>query len=653
MERDLHKKIAREPRRAETREQVGSAKRFPARFRPLAGALLASVLYALALPRVGWNFLIFAVPVVWTLLALREPTSGDEGAKRGFWRRVWRAATGEYPQFWFASFVFWIYVVHWVSFPHPVLCFGWLALAGYLAIYLPLHIGFSRVLNRFARLPIWIAASISWVAIERLRNVVLDGFSFAGLSGAIYNVPELLQLAEPLGEYGVGALIVLVGSLVGAAIALLCAYLYGSLQISKYDDLESAAARGGRPSLKIAILQDSTQYRFPPPKGLNKEVSDKYKVLALEAANLDPDLVVWPEGCYFGYFYDCEADYNPLINSFAKRKIGEKTLDQTEIEKQFPKFAATTGAERFDARDGLMFVRKSMIAQRRDMTRMTARLGAPALLGIASAVFDERGEPTTHNSAVLVPYIGDKTAVDEQTFEELTRPQTSKIVADDSTEFRRYDKIHLVMFGEYVPFLKWLPDSWSIKAICAESVLGRGENPTAFRVSPRDSTAPFVLAPNICFESSVPHKIKSQIRELKEAGADPDVLVNISHDGWFRCGMETDMHLATHVFRAIENRRSVITATHGGFSAWIDPVGRIRATGERGACQVVEANLYAVKVKRSGLIAGRDLGEIWSWGCAALALGAALIWTLRRALARVVRARKTTESPLSLNKDAK
>ena len=106
--------------------------------------------------------------------------------------------------------------------------------------------------------------------------------------------------------------------------------------------------------------------------------------------------------------------------------------------------------------------------------------------------------------------------------------------------------------------------------------------------------------PHVCFESSIPQFIKSQFRELRANDLDPDVIVNISNDGWFRNGMQTDMHLATMVYRAIENRRSLVTATHGGFSAWIDPTGRGRSCGARGKSEVVDAEIYVVKARSQG-----------------------------------------------------
>ena len=85
-------------------------------------------------------------------------------------------------------------------------------------------------------------------------------------------------------------------------------------------------------------------------------------------------------------------------------------------------------------------------------------------------------------------------------------------------------------------------------------------------------------------------------------GVDPDALLCISNDGWFRNGAETDLHLATQVFRAVENRRSVLASTHGGFSAWIDASGRVRASGSRGNDEVVVADVYCVKTRPLGML---------------------------------------------------
>ena len=96
---------------------------------------------------------------------------------------------------------------------------------------------------------------------------------------------------------------------------------------------------------------------------------------------------------------------------------------------------------------------------------------------------------------------------------------------------------------------------------------------------------------NICFESSSTRLIRQQVKQLKELGEEPDILVNLSNDGWFHHSSQIDMHLATHVFRAIENRKPYLAATNGGFSVGIDGSGKVLAIGKRKTNQVVYVDL--------------------------------------------------------------
>ena len=216
-----------------------------------------------------------------------------------------------------------------------------------------------------------------------------------------------------------------------------------------------------------------------------------------------------------------------------------------------------------------------------------------------------------YNTAVYVPYCGGPAEVAALPTARLARTPTNASVDGEPFGFRRYDKIDLVMFGEYVPFLRYFPKSWKITTICAETALGRGAGPVIFDVRARDSeSAHYRLAPHICFESSIPHFITNQVATLRKLDADPDALVCVSNDGWFRNGAETDLHLATQVFRAVENRRSVLAATHGGFSAWIDASGRVRASGQRRRDEVVYAEVYCVKTRPQGLLRVTRGGDV-------------------------------------------
>ena len=69
-------------------------------------------------------------------------------------------------------------------------------------------------------------------------------------------------------------------------------------------------------------------------------------------------------------------------------------------------------------------------------------------------------------------------------------------------------------------------------------------------------------------------------RFFAEAARDhqPDVLINLSNDGWFHGSAELDMHLAIGVFRAVEHRVPLARAVNTGFSALVDGNGEIRAS---------------------------------------------------------------------------
>ena len=62
---------------------------------------------------------------------------------------------------------------------------------------------------------------------------------------------------------------------------------------------------------------------------------------------------------------------------------------------------------------------------------------------------------------------------------------------------------------------------------------------------------------------------------------EPDVLVNLTNDGWFWGSSELDMHLVCGVFRAVECRKPFLIAANTGISAWIDANGRIVCRGPK------------------------------------------------------------------------
>jgi apolipoprotein N-acyltransferase len=145
-------------------------------------------------------------------------------------------------------------------------------------------------------------------------------------------------------------------------------------------------------------------------------------------------------------------------------------------------------------------------------------------------------------------------------------------------------------------------------------------------------------SPSICFETTLARVIRGLINEARRTGpCNPQVLVNVTNDGWFWGSAELDMHLFCGVFRAIECRKPLLIAANTGFSAWIDSDGRIVRQGRRRAEDVIIA--HPRLDRRSSFYLA--YGDVFAWPCLLVSLAAAAVgaWEWRANL-RVERGRK-------------
>ncbi len=127
-------------------------------------------------------------------------------------------------------------------------------------------------------------------------------------------------------------------------------------------------------------------------------------------------------------------------------------------------------------------------------------------------------------------------------------------------EAGRYDKIHLVPFGEFIPPLfSWVN---RISREIGDFVPGREAKVLD---SPDGRLGVF-----ICYESAFPQGV----RQFAAQGA--DVLFNLSNDGYFGHSAAYGQHLSLVRMRAVENRRFIVRSTNDGITAVIDPGGRVR-----------------------------------------------------------------------------
>jgi apolipoprotein N-acyltransferase len=127
-----------------------------------------------------------------------------------------------------------------------------------------------------------------------------------------------------------------------------------------------------------------------------------------------------------------------------------------------------------------------------------------------------------------------------------------------------YDKIHLVPYGEFVPWRRWLPFAGRLTPDMADFTSGGSHGTASFPGGP--------FGVFICYESIFP----AEVRQFVVNGA--QLLVNVSNDGWFGRSAAPAQHLLMARVRAVENRRWILRATNNGFTVSVDPYGRIAAS---------------------------------------------------------------------------
>ena len=519
----------------------------------LAVALFGSILLWAALPPLAWGWLGWIAPVPWLLLVRAEQLPGR----------------APYRSLWLAGLVFWLLAIHWLRLPHPATSLGWIALSAYLAFYLPAFVGLSRVAVHQLGVPLWLAAPVVWTGLELARAHLLTGFLMASLAHTQVHWIALIQISDLVGEYGVDFVMMLVAAcltsglpfvvnglrmnsmeqknevqhsgyrciaiffLAVASLSTALAYGHWRLGNLRHGQL---AAEPHPIGPRIALIQGNSlaEWKFDPNR--ERQIMDEYVQLSERAIaearrvgdGRPPDIVVWPETMFRTPLITFDHGYKPPEG--ATRSVEEVTA-------WGPK----------------------------DLAGLVNRLGAPVLVGIDRAHYPAgiaaNGNPLPperFNSAVLVGRDG-------------------KIIGT-------YDKMHLVMFGEYIPFARWLPILYRWTPLTGG--IEAGTAPAALMLG-----AKFCFVPNICYETAIPHVIRRQVRTLEDRGSVPDTLVNLTNDAWYWGSSELDMHLACGVFRAVETRLPLVVAANGGISAWIDEYGSIRAQSPSQQADVLIADI--------------------------------------------------------------
>jgi apolipoprotein N-acyltransferase len=189
---------------------------------------------------------------------------------------------------------------------------------------------------------------------------------------------------------------------------------------------------------------------------------------------------------------------------------------------------------------------------------------------------------------------------------------SADFIQPDGSFAGRYDKMHLVPFGEYVPYKKLF--FFAGKLLDDVGDLDPGTRRSIF------TTGGHRIGTFICYESV----FGEEVRQYARMGA--DVLVNISDDGWYGDTSAAWEHLNMVRMRAIENHRWVLRATNTGVTAAIDPYGRV----------VVSAPRHRRTSVRAGFNYEHDItfysahGDLFAYLCALVTAGGLGFGLLRR-----------------------
>jgi apolipoprotein N-acyltransferase len=463
---------------------------------------------------------------------------------------------------WIAGFVFWLLAVHWLRLPHPATSIGWVALSFYLAFYLPAFVGLTRIACHQWKIPVVLAAPAVWTGLELLRAHLLSGFTMASLSHTQFRWIALIQVSDLGGAYAVSFVVMLTSAAIARSLPcdgrpftwrpmIPAIALVG--MVLAYGAFRLCASTP-RPGPVVALIQGSIDSEFKADPTKANQVFRQYRDLTRQALALGGvDVVVWPETMY------------------------RDTLVEAEPGAQPP-----DGAD-YTAEDLARAAVFSRIRLRDQLGRMAAQ--APMIVGVDVLAHEDR-RVEHFNSAVLVDRSGNLAG--------------------------RYDKMHPVPFGEYVPFAKQFPWLYDLTPLGGGIEAGASEQ--AFNV---DGVR---FCPSVCFETLVPHLIRRQVASLARRQEAPHILVNLTNDGWFWGSSELDMHLAGGVFRAVECRLPLLIAANTGFSAHVDADGRVVKQGPRRALGVIMASTSLDRRKSAYLMVGDLFSGTCLASCSMLAL---------------------------------
>lgn len=455
--------------------------------------------------------------------------------------RIPRKTRFMYTAIYSAGLLFTIASFQWMRLGDPSMYVAWIALAIYVAWYFPLFVLLSRIAVHKFKVPLPLAAPVMWVGLEYVRAYLLTGFSWYYIGHTQYRWIELIQISDITGAYGVSFLVVMLSAcfadlLPGSLMKKLGLFPASQSSDEKRFDqiglkqvvqtavcltlfftaLGYGYVRRGQAEFqdgpRMAMIQGNFPSSVKHDPNAWQTIFLKHLFLTGLAVQEQPDVILWPETMFRW----------PLIEPNGKSAEHLQTI------------APEIPLEKWNEPSA-----------RKLLSNMSKEANAALVLGLDTIAAGET-KVDQFNSALFI------------------RPDYGIV--------SRYDKIHRVPFGEYLPLKETLPFLQHFTPYGA-----------SFGIEPGKSAANFeyqdwTFSPVICFEDTVPHLVRSVVNQSSASHPEKkpiDCLVNLTNDGWFHGSSELDQHLITAAFRCVENRTPMVRAVNTGVSAVIDGDGMI------------------------------------------------------------------------------
>ncbi len=344
-----------------------------------------------------------------------------------------------------------------------------------------------------------------WVALEYFRSFFLSGFPWEFLGYSQYRQITLIQAADIAGVYGISFVILSVN----VAGFLIWRYLSERRLPSALQNRRLAAYGIAVSALLLLYTLGYGQWRI---SSLDSKISKSpARKIAIVQGNID-QTIKWDPA-----FQTSTIDKYIALSKSAKPSTPDLIV--------WPETSAP-----------FYFLYNASQTER--VIQGVRETGTSFLIGSPSFIRQGNHQTDFFNSAFLIDPNGNVAG--------------------------KYDKVHLVPFGEYVPLQQWFPFIGKIVEEVGDFKSGQKGQTLAW--------GEFPLGIQICYEMIFPDLSREMTRNHAA------FLINMTNDAWYGNTGAPYQHFSMAVFRAVENHRSLIRSANTGISGFIDPAGRIIAS---------------------------------------------------------------------------